>query len=263
VGAFEAVDPGIDTVVQSTFSGNAATCVGGACGGSGGGLYLEDPESLTIDSSTFDHNVVTYDGAAVAVYSNGDPTVTITDSTIVQNTGGTSGAISLHGGTAALAYDTIVQNELTAPPSPTPVAEGAANVTADAPTFFGTIVALPSGGDNCEVDASTSQGYNFSDDDTCGLDQATDKVSTPNDPGLGALGANGGPTETMVPQTGSPVIDAIPAAACQTGIAAGIAVDQRGVTRPQGPGCDIGAVEVEVVAPPAPSPAVVTPRFTG
>jgi hypothetical protein len=41
------------------------------------------------------------------------------------------------------------------------------------------------------------------------------------------------------------------------------------VTRPQGPGCDIGAVEVEVIVPPEPPPAapptpvMVTPRFTG
>jgi hypothetical protein len=60
----------------------------------------------------------------------------------------------------------------------------------------------------------------------------------------------------------SPVIDAIPAAACQTGIAAGITTDQRGVDRPQLVGCDIGAVEVtqqdlQVEA------AVIQPRFTG
>ena len=90
------------------------------------------------------------------------------------------------------------------------------------------------------------------ENDTCGFDQATDDVATPNDPGLGTLGANGGPTQTMLPQPESPVIDAIPAAACQTGVASGITVDQRGVTRPQGPGCDIGAVEVEV---PAPAPS--------
>jgi hypothetical protein len=66
---------------------------------------------------------------------------------------------------------------------------------------------------------------------------------------LGALGANGGIGQTMVPQTGSPLIDAIPAASCQTGLASGITTDERGITRPQGPGCDIGAVEVAVAGP--------------
>ena len=49
--------------------------------------------------------------------------------------------------------------------------------------FFGTIVALPIGGINCDVAGESSEGYNFSDDDSCGLDQATDKVATPNDRG--------------------------------------------------------------------------------
>jgi len=41
-----------------------------------------------------------------------------------------------------------------------------------------------------------------------------------------------------------------------------VSTDQRGITRPQGSGCDIGAVEVEVVAP-APIVITVTPTFTG
>lgn len=56
---------------------------------------------------------------------------------------------------------------------------------------------------------------------------------------------------------GSALIDAIPVASCQADGAAGITTDERGVARPQGPGCDIGAVEVAVSA------VVVQPRFTG
>ena len=60
---------------------------------------------------------------------------------------------------------------------------------------------------------------------------------------LGALADNGGPTETMLPQPGSPLIDAIqPISECQ------VDVDQRGVDRPQIKGCDTGAVEVLVRA---------------
>jgi hypothetical protein len=54
--------------------------------------------------------------------------------------------------------------------------------------------------------------------------------------------------------------------ACTGSGAAAIATDQRGVTRPQGDGCDIGAVEVVATSPGVPQvpPAVVSaPAFTG
>ena len=55
-------------------------------------------------------------------------------------------------------------------------------------------------------------------------------------PKLGALANNGGSTQTMTLLAGSPAINA--------GINAGCpATDQRGVTRPQGSVCDIGAFE--------------------
>lgn len=62
------------------------------------------------------------------------------------------------------------------------------------------------------------------------------------DPVLGPLAANGGPTLTMRPGEGSPAFDAIPTANCTA-----TSTDQRGVGRPIGSGCDIGAVEAEGV----------------
>ena len=56
-------------------------------------------------------------------------------------------------------------------------------------------------------------------------------------PMLGPLANNGGQTQTMLPQAGSPAIDAGNDANCP-------ATDQRGVSRPQGVHCDIGAVEL-------------------
>jgi predicted outer membrane repeat protein len=57
------------------------------------------------------------------------------------------------------------------------------------------------------------------------------------DPMLGALQANGGITPTFLPGTGSAAIDNGKDAGCP-------ATDQRGLPRPQGMHCDIGAVEV-------------------
>ena len=56
-------------------------------------------------------------------------------------------------------------------------------------------------------------------------------------PRLGPLGANGGPTQSEVPLAGSPAIDKGDNSNCP-------ALDQRGIPRPQGAGCDIGAVEL-------------------
>src|SRR5690606_9614127 len=86
---------------------------------------------------------------------------------------------------------------------------------------------------------ATASDWSRDGDGTCGFVGAGDSTG-PAD--LGALADNGGPTETMLPEPGSPLLDAIPAAACPDDVV----MDQRGVARPQGFGCDIGAVEVEV-----------------
>ena len=57
------------------------------------------------------------------------------------------------------------------------------------------------------------------------------------DPLLGPLADNGGPTPTMALLPGSPAIDAGDDSACPP-------TDQRGVARPQGLACDIGAFEL-------------------
>jgi hypothetical protein len=75
----------------------------------------------------------------------------------------------------------------------------------------------------------------------------------------------------MLPAATSPLVNVIPPGSCQTDGAAGLTTDQRGITRPLGVGCDIGAVEVlgvVVVAVPVPLPLVappvaITPTFTG
>ena len=66
---------------------------------------------------------------------------------------------------------------------------------------------------------------------------------TGEDPKLAPLAANGGPTLTMRLQAGSAAIDQVPA------IGAGCpATDQRGVARPGGTACDIGAYEAAAPA---------------
>ncbi len=76
---------------------------------------------------------------------------------------------------------------------------------------------------------------NLDSDGSCGLDSGAGELPS-TAPMLGALAANGGPTLTHAPLDGSPVVDS-------AGTDANLAVDQRGVPRPQGAARDIGAVE--------------------
>jgi hypothetical protein len=105
-------------------------------------------------------------------------------------------------------------------------------------TVANTLLAL-NGGANCgtlPTGTIIDRGHNLSfAGGGCPASFAT------GDPLLGTLQDNGGPTDTISLDAGSAAIDKIPSGAdCP-------AADQRGVPRPSGVGCDIGAYEV---APP-------------
>ena len=90
---------------------------------------------------------------------------------------------------------------------------------------------------NC-ARALIDQGYNLSSDSSCRLTASTSLLNT--DPKLDPAGLanNGGPTQTIALQPDSPAVDLMPAgSSCP-------ATDQRGVSRPQGPTCDLGAFEM-------------------
>ncbi|NIO68304.1 MAG: hypothetical protein GTN71_04430, partial [Anaerolineae bacterium] len=95
-----------------------------------------------------------------------------------------------------------------------------------------TIVAY-NGTANCSG-GLTSNGYNLDSGNTCGFSATGDQQNT--DPLLGPLADNGGDTLTHALLGGSPAID-------KGTCVAGITTDQRGVTRPQGDDCDMGAYE--------------------
>jgi hypothetical protein len=215
-----------------------------------GGLFVHG--SLTMTNSTISGNTSSNAGGAGGVEADGSATVI--NSTISGNSAPT-GFGGITGNTVALVYATITDN----------TGASTANVRAATGTFesFGSVVASPHLGPNC-ANTATSHGFNLEDDvaATCGFSAATADLAPGTNPNLAALANNGGPTQTLQPQAGSPLIDAIPAASCQSDGATGVTTDQRGVTRPQGPGCDIGAVEVAITSAAA-APLTIAPRFTG
>ncbi len=117
-----------------------------------------------------------------------------------------------------------------------------------------------------------SIGYNLETGTDCEFESTGDKQSTDPEFSSSTPQDNGGNTETLAPEPTSPAVNAIPTSFefCED-------LDQRGVTRPQGAGCDIGAVELASetvtcgleceapkeapkVPPPAP-PTLLTPSL--
>jgi fibronectin-binding autotransporter adhesin len=215
---------------------------------------------VTLTGSTIDHN--TNSGGDGGGAQGGS--LTATNSTITNNTNSSSdpgGGVSFTG-SITLVYVTIASNSASIGANIAGPQVAAASVGPTSLTSFGSVVALPlGGGTDCHGTTITSHGSNWDDDGTCGFGAGPGDHSNAGDPMLGALANNDAGTLTRLPLTGSGLIDAIPVASCQADGASGITTDQRGVTRPQGAGCDIGAVEVQVAAP-AP-PVVITPKFTG
>jgi predicted outer membrane repeat protein len=249
---------GVMTVTNSRFTNNSVGDLGG-----GGAIY--DVGAVTVTNSTFTNNTASEFAGGGAIYDGavGDGGVTVTNSTFTNNS---AGADSIGGGAifavgaVTVAYGTLTGNA---------ASRGSAAVSNTSIKSFGSVFVKPAGTGNL-CNTGTSDGYNYANEtaNSCGLTGTGDSSLGANDPLLGALAANGGPTLTQLPQTGSPLIDAIPSAACQTApLATGITTDQRGLARPSPPGgaCDIGAVEVQVT-PPAfagPTALVVTAEFTG
>jgi hypothetical protein len=95
---------------------------------------------------------------------------------------------------------------------------------------------------NCALTSTAtilSFGYNLETETDCGFKSTGDLQSASPDFSSSSPQNNGGSTNTLAPEPASPAVDAIPTSFefCE-------GLDQRGITRPQGAGCDIGAVEL-------------------
>lgn len=199
-------ESGTQTLVDSAVSGNWAYY-------HGGGVYAA-AGTLTVTGSTIDGNSARYSGGGIYSLSG---TLSLTNSTISGNSTNRGGGGILSHGTLALLYATVSQNTTHQMGGGI---DGSGHGTIDRSIVAGN--AQASGGD---VNLSGPWSGDYLLVDAANVD-------------LGPLQDNGGPTRTMLPGAGSAAIDAIPAFAC------GATVDQRGVPRPQGGRCDIGAVEV-------------------
>ncbi len=242
---------GILTLTNTTFDGNTASrggalsCMGGIIavtdstyvsnnalsdvGGDGGAIY--ENCHLTILNSTFAANTAAHYGGAILSDNDINP-VEVTNSTFYGNTAlsGSGGAIANYGG-LVIRNSTFSNNNAS---NGGAIRNGIGGIL----SLRNSILANSVGGVDCLKSDGAPAIENLNnliettgtDFESCGIPLLS------SDPRLGALGANGGFTQTIALLHGSPAIDAGDDASCP-------ATDQRGVTRPQGSHCDIGAFE--------------------
>ncbi len=249
------------TVGNSLFRANSAIASGaGASGMEARAGAIENQGWLSLAGCTFAYNQALGGssanaagldwpggpGIAGALYNLG--TAEITNSTFAFNSAkGGSGLFSAQGGTArgggianagimALTHVTIASNtaQMGRVYTNYPAGDGGGIFTTNGSSILkNSLLAHGDFGSN-SFGVVSDQGNNLSSDASCQFSVAGSLNNA--DPKLSPLLDFGGPTPTMALLKGSPAIDAASSLHCT-------AFDQRGVARPFGAACDIGAFE--------------------
>ncbi|MFC3615999.1 choice-of-anchor Q domain-containing protein, partial [Lutimaribacter marinistellae] len=222
------------TVIDSTITGNSSP-------GSGGAIQVGRFSELTVLNSLISNNSAAVNGGGIFVPLDGNATVKIINSTITGNT-----AVGRDGGGIYMGRvdDGI---EITSSTISGNTAGG----------FGGGLAFGGTGADGAirevsnSVIAGNAAGVSATANVSGGLNALAASFLS-GDPRLGPLQDNGGPVQTMLPQAGSPLIDAgddslLPEDALDLDGDGNriepLPFDARGAERRQGPP-DIGAVEV-------------------
>ena len=214
------------TVRNSTLAGNFASA--------GGGIHNESGSVLVTGSTLMQNYTNDPNGIGGGILNGPGAVMTVVNTTLAGNITDYLGGGIYNRGTLTLNNSTLSGNSAYA----TEASKGGGLYNYSATLYMAnTIIAnSPSGGDCINEGGATipTNLNNLVEDGSCGADLSGDPV-------LGELANNGGPTWTMALLAGSPAFDAGDDSTCAAEPVSG--VDQRGVTRPQGAQCDIGAYE--------------------
>lgn len=240
--------PGSTVVVErSTISGNSATS-------NGGGIYFFSGGNLAVRDSTISGNTTSttndfLGGGGIYFFGSAFSPIEISNSTIAGNSSaGSGGAILLRFffGELNVVNSTISGNVAASTTVGTYYTYGGGGIT----DLYGFGIvnirnSVISGNTNANSQDVLSPGdvnvYSSLIFDANGFTIANggNNIAPGTDPVLGALQDNGGPTLTISPLVGSPLIDAAdPAFVTGT-------TDQRGLDRIDGANPDIGSVEAQ------------------
>ena len=222
---------GVLTITNSTIHSNSVKLRG--MGNNGGGIVNSGADAkITVENSTISHNSAMPNySVSVGGFANFAGTARLINVTVSENDQG--GILQASGGILYITNTTIISNTHI-PPNDVSLHVGEGLVS-----LANTVIAGETAADNCYVYGSmVSAGHNLESGHSCGLNSTGDITST--NPFVGLLQWNGGDTLTHALLTGSPAIDTGDNLNCPTR-------DQRGVQRPIGDHCDIGAYEYNPV----------------
>jgi hypothetical protein len=259
------IDGGL-TIINSTFAHNLAK--GGVnFSGTGGALWFNPNEfadghqvSLLLGSNTFSDNRAITQGTnsfGGAMYISPRPydagasnPTTLINNTITGNTAGTADGQGLGGG---IFFDTFfapggdaptdfINNTIAGNRALGDDGQGGglyiSTSSGEVPSVLNTIIANNRAAADKDCHGHpVSNGNNLERHESCDFSTAEDQQNT--DPKLKQLANNGGPTKTMAIGKGSPAKNRGADIGCPSD-------DQRGVPRPQGLHCDVGAFELKI-----------------
>jgi CSLREA domain-containing protein len=204
-------------IVRTTVSGNNTTFDGG------GGVFVESVGNLVVENSTVAENTALFEGGGLLIANT---TFVIKETTISGNTAGPNGGASVYVNNYYAGGPSLIENSILAN-GETPDAAVSAVTDAELVVQYAEV------------------NVNYSLVENPGVAPAWNDLGTNivnQDPQLGPLQDNGGPTFTMAPAPTSPVIDAGNPAFVPPPI-----TDQRGLTRVSGAEIDMGSVELQVI----------------
>lgn len=206
------------TITDSTVSGNYA-------GQQGGGINVQGSTGF-VQNCTISGNIADGPGAGGGVVNLGYPgeasRLVLDHCTITRNTG-----LAYNGGLTTYGYpgSRIISSQLKS--------TIIANNFGPNFTTGGTLTTLSTDGNNLDTDGTSLFPNGFNGDIIGSSSNIINAL-------LGPLQNNGGPTPTHALLAGSPALDA---GTCLDLDGNPVTKDQRGINRPQGPACDIGAYE--------------------